>query len=107
MKKEKKEDVFLYCNIASDFTAKVIPGTRRVKIEGLSFTLEAKHVIRGNTVRVWVNKYWIKEFNKAKKEVISVNHITIDGMEIHFGGIKKFRKKDDIILVLMGPNKTY
>ena len=108
MKKLKNTKTTLfYSNESADFIARVIPNSRKVGIEGLPFTLKAKHVLLGSATRFWIKKYWLKEFNQVKTEPISVDNIGVDGNCICFNGIKKFREKDGVKLFLIGPDKSY
>ena len=97
----------LYKNGNQDFNTRTITGTNKVVITGLPFKLEAKHVIGGSAIRLWLQTYWIRRFNKIKKKPIPLTNILIAGNTICFYGIKKFRKKDYVILTLLGPDKKY
>ena len=109
MKKSKKtKTIHAYSNESADFIVKVIPESRKVKIEGLPFTLTLQHIISGSATRFWIKKYWLKEFNQVKTEPIPLDNIALlSGNYIYFGGIKKFRKKDGVRLFLTGPDKSY
>lgn len=90
---------FIYSNIFGDFTATVNVGTKTITITGLSYTLEAKHVVLGGLQKI-----------NASGEVstISLLNVKVSGGVISLDYMSEvFATGDTVAMYILGPVKGY